>query len=124
MSKSHFSASRAVRPGRNSNLAGSRMIHWCCSIVDSAAARSTPARGARRFRQSPTFSNRSMSSICPDRIFDRALSKSNHSVRSTSGKDWRRPLLGGHSISKVLLDSDAVSKSASPQKATTRLPPR
>jgi hypothetical protein len=42
------------------------MIHWCCSIVDSAAARSTPARGARRFRQSHTFSNRSMSSICPD----------------------------------------------------------
>ena len=93
------------------------MIHWCCSIVDSAAARSTPARGARRFRQSPTFSNRSMSSICPDRIFDRALSKSNHSARSSSGEDWRRPLLGGHSILKVLLDSDAVSKSASPQKA-------
>jgi hypothetical protein len=49
-----------------------------------------------------------MSSICPDRIFDRALSKSNHSARSTSGKDWRRPLLGGHleRLSIALLQSE------------------
>jgi hypothetical protein len=65
-----------------------------------------------------------MSWICPDRIFDRAVSKSNHSARSTSGNDWRRPLLGGHSISKLLLDSEGVAKSASPQKAMTRFPPR
>jgi hypothetical protein len=65
-----------------------------------------------------------MSSICPDRILDLAASKSNHSAQSTSAKAWRRPLLGGHPISKVLLNSDAVSKSASPQNAITRLPPR
>jgi hypothetical protein len=33
-----------------------------------------------------------------------------------------RPLAGGHSVSKELLTSDAVSKPASPQKAITRLP--
>ena len=61
-----------------------------------------------------SFSSRSMRSICPDRIFDRAASRSNHSARSISGKAWRRPLLGGHSISKVLLDNDDVSKLVSP----------
>lgn len=71
-----------------------------------------------------SFWRRSISSICPDRTFDRAASKSNHSARSTSGKAWRLPLPGGHSISKVLLDSDVVSKSASPQKTMTRFPPR
>ena len=65
-----------------------------------------------------------MSSICPDKIFNRAVSRSNHSARSTSGKARRLPLLGGHSISKVLLDSDALSKSACPQNAITRFPPR
>jgi hypothetical protein len=34
-----------------------------------------------------------MNSICPDRIFGWAASRLNHSARSTSGKDWRRPLL-------------------------------
>ena len=43
----------------------------------------------------------------------------NHAARSTSGKAAIRPLSGGHSISKELLISDAVSKSASPQKAIT-----
>jgi hypothetical protein len=33
-----------------------------------------------------------------------AASKSNHSARSTSGKAWRLPLRGGHSMSKVLLE--------------------
>jgi hypothetical protein len=35
-----------------------------------------------------------------------------------------RPLAGGQSISKELLTSAVVSKSASPQKAITRFPPR
>ena len=62
--------------------------------------------------------SRSMRSICPDKIFNRATSRSNHSARSTSGKARSLSLLGGHSISKVLLNSNAASKSASPQKAS------
>ena len=64
------------------------------------------------------------SSLCPDRIFDRTVFRSNQAARSTSGKAAIRPFEGGHSISKELLTSDVVSKSASPQKAITRLPPR
>ena len=36
-------------------------------------------------------------------IFCRATGNVNHSARSTSGNDWRRPLRGGHSISNMLL---------------------
>ena len=67
---------------------------------------------------------RSRSSTCPDSIFVRANSISNHSARSTSGKLCLRPLRGGHSISKVLLVSAAGSKWPSPANAMTRFPPR
>jgi hypothetical protein len=68
------------------------------------------------------FSSRSSDSVWPDRVLHRAVSRSNHAARSTSGKAAIRPLAGGHSISKELLTSDAVSKPASPRKAITRLP--
>jgi hypothetical protein len=38
-------------------------------------------------------------------------------------KGLETALLGGYSISKILLDSDHVSKSVSPRKAITRFPP-
>ena len=53
---------------------------------------------------------RSRNSAWADSILVRASSISNHSARSTSGKLCRRPLRGGHSISKVLLVSAAGSK--------------
>jgi hypothetical protein len=90
----------------------------------TAAGRETDAGGCRDFPYGTIFSSRWSSSLCPDRIFDRAPFRSNQAARSTSGKAAIRPLEGGHSISKELLTSDVVSKSASPQKAITRLPPR
>jgi hypothetical protein len=71
-------------------------------------------------RHARPFSSRSSNSVWPDRSLHRAVSRSNHAAQSTSGKTAIRPLVGGHSISKELLISDAVSKSASPQKAITR----
>src|ERR1700676_5554264 len=50
--------------------------------------------------------------------------QSNHSARSISGKACIFPLLGGHSISKLLLMMVAASRSPSTANATTRLPPR
>src|SRR5215218_1567083 len=74
---------------------------------------------------SPTIvKRRSRSSTCPDSNFVRANSTSNHSARSTSGKYCRRPLRGGHSISKVLLASAVGSKRPSPANVMTRFPPR
>jgi hypothetical protein len=50
-----------------------------------------------------------------------AESISNHSARSTSGKLCRRPVRGGHSISKVLLMSAAGSKMALPDECEDAL---
>jgi hypothetical protein len=93
------------------------------AILDGSRSRNR-WKGCRDFPYSRIFSSRWSSSLCPDRIFDRAAFRSNQAARSTSGKAALRPLDGGHSISKELLTSDIVSKSASPQKAITRLPPR
>jgi hypothetical protein len=59
-------------------------------------------------------------------ISSNGRSRSNHAMRSSSGKVCIRPDRGGHSISKVLLDGVAGSRSALDQRgaqARTILPP-
>ena len=65
-----------------------------------------------------------MNGLWPALIFCRASSGENHAARSTSGKDCRRPLRGGHSISKVLPEMRSTSRSPSSAKPSTCLPPR
>ena len=65
-----------------------------------------------------------MNGLWPALIFRRASSGENQAARSTSGKDCRRPLRGGHSISKVLLEMRSTSRSPSRAKPSTCLPPR
>jgi hypothetical protein len=67
---------------------------------------------------------RSRKAACAGRIFVFAASRGNQSARSTSGSGWRRPLLGGHSISNELLTRFAGSKSLFPENAITGFPPR
>ena len=60
----------------------------------------------------------------PGRIFSRASSSVNHWARSTSGKDCRRPLFGGHSNSNRLDLSPARIEVAFDGKGGDDLPAR
>jgi len=64
-----------------------------------------------------------MIGFCPLFIFMSASSIEYHAARSTSGNSAVRPERGGHSSEKVLLLSDAGSRSPSHAQATTVLPP-
>ena len=66
-------------------------------------------------------SSRSMNGRWPARILRRATSGANHSARSTSGNDCRRPLFGGHSISNVFDCSQARRRHR--PRPRTRAPP-
>jgi hypothetical protein len=111
---------------------GAKIVGVADRTVLSSTRRSLRTRRARVYvspchvNEPPprTWDKASSSSACPDKIFVLAVSRSNHSARSTSGKDRRRPLLGGHSISNELLESDSGSKSISPANAITRFRPR
>src|SRR5262249_9014141 len=67
--------------------------------------------------------SRSIKPRWPALIFRRASTSENHSARSTSGNDRRRPLRGGHSVSNAFETSVAGSKSPATAQAVTRLPP-
>ena len=68
-------------------------------------------------------SSRARKIAWPFKIFGRASARSNHSARSSSGNHCRRPDRGGHSISNVLLLSEAASQLPSTAHTCTSFPP-
>src|SRR6266550_3867638 len=63
------------------------------------------------YRTASASRRRSRKTAWPFKIFARASARSNHAARSSSGNDYRRPDLGGHSISNILLWRPAGSQS-------------
>jgi hypothetical protein len=95
-----FAVRQRIGPPRSARAGLQRRSAQVCPVVTFS-------------RRSIASSRRSIASICHDKIFDRAASRSNQSARSTSRNACSLPPLGGHSMSKVLLDSSWIEISLS-----------